>query len=227
MIHAAIRVFRKSHIDEDIFAVYSKLCDGISDIDAPWGLKNVPTKPLKDVPGWVVNGVSYRQGGAVKAFGISFFNRRRRPDSPDDSILIEFNAERKGLDLRFLFDDVIPMYIKAFDGFYASVEDVDAVVRRGEWLRSLSSEEHAAFRAKFNSYRNSISLIWQVNYWSREQCRNYFGLSPEDVVECLHGRVARADMLQDGAYIVYSYEPMQTSAVERITPELMPLLSGI
>ena len=53
--------------------------------------------------------------------------------------------------------------------------------------------------------------IWQVNYWAREQCINYFGLIPEQVVAAVKGQVARADVLEDGAYIVVSYDPMKLS----------------
>ncbi len=88
----------------------------------------------------------------------------------------------------------------------------------------MSPEAYEAFMASDRSPKNTCFNIWQVNYWASEQCNNYFGLAPEQVVNAVKGQVARADVLEGGAYIVVSYDPMSTDEVELITPKLMPLL---
>lgn len=137
---------------------------------------------------------------------------------------VAFNAARKGTDLRYVFDQVIPIYIRSFGAYFASVEDTDAVVRLEEKLWELSDEEHELLHNHYQSRRAECLHIWQVNYWAREQCSNYFGLTPEQIVVALSDHVARADVLEDGAYIVVSYDPMTSEEAEEITPTLMPLL---
>lgn len=229
MTYNLIRIVRKLDFDENILDVYASLCDGLADLEAPWGVKGVDVKLLKDEPDWPENGVSYRLRGDAKRLGIGFCNRRRSRDAGDlhyleDHIHVEFNAARREANLKYVFNEVIPVYIRAFDAFYASVEDLDVRVRDDEKFWSLSPQEREIFIASDRSRRNTCSYIWQVNFWAREQCSKYFGLSPEEVVERLSGHVARVDMLLDGAYFVVSYEPMSSEAMEKITPTLMPLL---
>lgn len=225
----AIKIIRDFDFDEDVQVVYANLCYGLRELDPPWGLKGVDIRPLKVRPDWYENGLTYRPKGDVKAIGIGFSNRNYRKDSEvvdrlEDSILIEFNASRKSIDLRYVVDQVMPTYIRAFDAYFASVLDVDVLVRQKERLWELPREEHNQILKQNKPRKKGLTNIWQVNYWASEQCNNYFGLTPEQVVNAVKGQVARADVLEDGAYIVVSYDPMSTDEVEQITPTLMPLL---
>lgn len=224
-----VRVVRAFDFGENVSELYLNLCCGLSELPPPWGLKNVDILPLKIRTDWHVNGVSYRLRGEARRLGIGFANRGHRWDTCihlrlEDYVIIEFNAARKGTNLKFLFDQTIPTYIRIFGAFYASVEDLDVLVREDEKLWQLSDEEHNLILSQKKSRREGCTYIWQVNYWAREQCNNYFGLTPEQVVNAVKGQVARADVLEGGAYIVVSYDPMSTDEVELITPKLMPLL---
>lgn len=230
MNYSAIRVLRKLSFDEDVKILYSNICTGLAELDPPWGLRGVDVLPLKGgKPSWPDYGITYRLRGNAKSLEMRIYGRNRKQDADDlkyinDQILVEFSATRKGQDLPYIFDQVIPLYVRIFGAFTATVEDVTVLGRYGEWFRSLSQEQAAAFQASDRSPRNTCLHIWQVNYWAREQCNNYFGLTPEQVVAALKDRVARADILEDGAYIVASYAPMSPDEVEALTPALMPLL---
>ncbi|HAF2412845.1 TPA: hypothetical protein G8N70_003183 [Salmonella enterica] len=225
----AIKIIRDFDFEEDVQVVYANLCYGLRELDPPWGLKGVDIRPLKVRPDWPDNGVTYRPKGGVKELGISFSNRNHRKDSDiverlEDYISVEFNTYRTSLDLRHVFNHVIPCYIRAFDAYFASLLDVDVLVRQKERLWELPREEHNQILKQNKPRKKGLTNIWQVNYWASEQCSNYFGLTPGQVVNAVRGQVARADVLEGGAYIVVSYDPMSTDEVELITPKLMPLL---
>ncbi|MFY2609278.1 hypothetical protein [Achromobacter ruhlandii] len=230
MSYNVIRVLRKMNFNEDVRALYSELCTRLAELYPPWGLRGVEVLPLKGgKPGWTGYGVNYRLRGEAKRLEIGLCNRNRDPNADDinyfqDRIFVEFNAARKGQNLHYIFDEVVPFYVRTFGAFAATVEDLDTLVRYGEALRSMSPEAYEAFMASDRSPKNTCFNIWQVNYWASEQCNNYFGLAPEQVVNAVKGQVARADVLEGGAYIVVSYDPMSTDEVELITPKLMPLL---
>lgn len=101
---------------------------------------------------------------------------------------------------------------------------MDMLAREDEEFWQLSDEERNHILSQVKPRREGCLRVWQVNYWAREQCSNYFGLTPEQVVNAVKDQVARADVLEGGAYIVVSYDPMSPEEVERITPTLMPLL---
>ncbi|WP_175142381.1 MULTISPECIES: hypothetical protein [Achromobacter] len=230
MSYNVIRVLRKMNFNEDVKVLYSGLCTALAELDQPWGLGGIDVLPLKGgKPGNTAYGVNYRLRGGAKRLEIGLCNRNRDPNADyiyylHDHLFVEFNAARKGQNLHYIFDEVVPFYVRTFGAFRVTVEDLDTLVRFGEALRSMSQEAYETFMASDRSPETTCSNIWQVNYWASEQCNNYFGLTPEQVVNAVKGQVARADVLEGGAYIVVSYDPMSTDEVELITPKLMPLL---
>lgn len=142
----------------------------------------------------------------------------------EDYMTVEFNSAKNEADLQYVFDQVIPLYIRSFGAFFAAVEDMDVLAEEEDEFWKSSDEERMQVRAQAGPRRQECLHIRQVNYWAGEQCNNYFGLTPEQVVGILSDHVARADVLEEGAYIVVSYDPLTSVQARAITPALMPLL---
>ena len=184
---------------------------------------------FEDRSDWPVNEVSYRLHEEVSRLEIGLLSRRYRRHSEvvsclEDYMTVEFNSAKNGADLKYVFDQVIPLYIRSFGAFFAAVEDMDVLAEEEDEFWKSSDEERMHARAQAGPRRQECLHIRQVNYWAREQCNNYFGLAPEQVVGILGDHVARADVLEEGAYIVVSYDPLTSEQAQAITPALMPLL---
>ncbi len=224
-----VRVCRVFDFDESPSEIYAKLCKSLSLLPAPWGLADVDVITFEDRSDWPVNEVSYRLHEEVSRLEIGLLSRRYLRHSEvapclEDYMTVEFNSAKNGADLKYVFDQVIPLYIRSFGAFFAAVEDMDVLAEEEDEFWKSSDEERMHARAQAGPRRQECLHIRQVNYWAREQCNNYFGLAPEQVVGILGDHVARADVLEEGAYIVVSYDPLTSEQAQAITPALMPLL---
>jgi hypothetical protein len=225
-------VYRKFAFHEDVQALCVYWCEVLRELGKPWGLKGVEEKPMSDPRMNPASGVGYRMGGPVKDFRVNFSNRNRTRDegdtaSIDDRMLVIFDARNRGSSLRYVFDEVIPVYLRSLNAYWLAVEDGDLLHRDAVAMRELPYHDRKKAHDKLNAasgLRGDLYRIHQVNYWAREQCDRYFGLTPQQVVEHLADHVARACVLHDGAYIICSYDPMDAEQVRQLSPLLLPLL---
>lgn len=69
---------------------------------------------------------------------------------------VEFNSAKNGADLKYVFDQVIPLYIRSFGAFFAAVEDMDVLAEEEDELWKSSDEERMQVRARSGPRRQEL-----------------------------------------------------------------------
>ncbi len=123
-----VRVCRVFDFDESPSEIYAKLCQSLSLLPAPWGLANVDVITFEDRPDWPIHELSYRLHGEVSRLEIGLLSRGYRRHSEvlpylEDYITVEFNSAKNEADLQYVFDQVIPLYIRSFGAFFAACSE--------------------------------------------------------------------------------------------------------
>lgn len=215
-----IRILSYSSPSLDVQDRYTHWHTVLQSLDAPWGMRGVDRKAAKvSLSGHL--GVTYKVNRGVKTLGVDFY--QGRPDM-DNGMGVTFNAGKFAERLEYIWDVVVPKYIEAMNPYKLSVEDVDFLVEKGALVREMPYEQRMAYRASIRSDREQLKGVWQVNYWADQQCWNYFGMSAEAIVSKLQGSVAKAMLMDGGAYIIYSYDVMSAAEVAAIEPAVRKIL---
>ncbi|WP_372372375.1 hypothetical protein ACCQ13_07760 [Xanthomonas sp. NCPPB 1638] len=215
-----IRILSCSSASTDIQSRYVRWHDVLQDLDVPWGMRGVDIKKVKPSPSGHI-GVTYRMNKGVKSFGVDFYQDRLDMDS---EMGVAFDAAKFNGSLDYVWDVVIPKYVEAMHPYKLTVEDSRLLTEQGALLREMPYAERMAYRNRIKSERDQLRNVWQVNYWAGQQCKNYFGISPEAVVSKLSGHVVKAILLGGGPYIIYSYDVMGPEDVAVIDPVIRKLL---
>ncbi|MEA9751063.1 hypothetical protein VDG03_08510 [Xanthomonas campestris pv. raphani] len=216
-----IRILSLGSVLADAQERYVRWFTVLQRLDIPWGMHGLERKLVKTSLSGNI-GVSYKRSKGVKTLGVDFY--QGRPDM-DDRMGVTFNADKFSESLNYVWDVVIPTYIDAMQPYKLSVEDVDLLVHKGSLVQEMTYEKRMAYRGAIKSDREQLRDIWQVNFWADQQCRNYFGVSAETVVSRLLGHVAKAALLDGGAYIIYSYDVLSPEEVAAIEPAIRKLLN--
>lgn len=216
-----IRILSYSPASVDVQSRYIRWYNVLHDLNVPWGMRGVDLKSVKTSPSGHI-GVTYRMNKGVISFGVDFYQDRPEMDS---EMGVAFDADKFNCDLNHVWDVVIPKYIEAMQPYKLTVEDSSLLVKQGALVREMPYAERMAYRTRIKSERDQLRNVWQVNYWAGEQCEKYFGISPEAVISKLSGHVAKAILLDGGAYVIFSYDVMSPEEVAAIEPAIRKLLS--
>lgn len=209
--------------------LYEAAYKQLSALARPWGLNGVPMVPMQEIRGRGGIGINYTKqsrASPVKAFWFAYMTRHRTclPDDRavhDDSLHIEFYPNKFDGDWTYLLDVVFPAYLAATRPYAArlvnqdiEVNDVFLIDERGD----------ASPNPAFIDQRLGVNRIWQANFWDRTLCQRAFGLTPEEIVTLLFGKVANCRIVDDGVLTIYSYEHMLAADIRRIDEVIKPLL---
>lgn len=191
----------------------------ISRLGFPWNL--VGSGPLPDIGSELIVSLSLDKvlGSGIKG-RITYVYRGLSciEDSAqyDDSIFIEFYGDKvSSSDLI----KILPVYIQAFDCYRATIHNWS--ITRSDWPKVVDACNGTG---KDVNGRDGVYRINAINYFDRELCHRAFGLSPEQIVKRLDGKVESVSLLNDGVFIIYCSRPMSREEHENINAEVRALL---
>ncbi len=209
--------------------LYEAAYKHLSELAQPWGLNGVPMVPMKEVRGYHSIGVNYTKqsrASPVKAFWFGYMTRHRTglPDereANDDRLHIEFYPDKFDGEWTYLLDVVFPAYVAATRPYAARLVNQDIEVNDVFLIDEVGD---GSPNPAFIDQRLGVNRIWQANFWDRTLCQRAFGLTPEQIVTRLSGKVASCRIVDDGVMTIYSYERMLAADIHRIDEVIKPLL---
>jgi hypothetical protein len=174
----------------------------------PWGLVRKPWPRAEEPGGEFISAVILR-----KCFGqpiqsrAHYQNRLALSDqgSSDDVLVFEFDP--KNVNYSELLDTVLPRQIQITGAYRAQLMPHEYLL-----------EEAAAMRPV--DQRRAVYNIAPANYFDPELSLRAFGLSPQQLVDRLKGKIAEGRILNDGAYIIATREIVDSALARQLAAEL-------
>ena len=223
-----ISVRHRFSFDTDAESLYRRAVAVLSRLDPPWGLKDMPIKPLPTMRANPGVGVGYTRElkAPIRVFWLGFKNRQLRAepdDSPwwDDTLMVDFSIDHPKVDYAHLVQQVIPVYVEAMDAYRVDLREENVASLD---LNALSRSPPPDLPVDVGNYRKYVNRIWAANYWDRQLCNRAFGLTPEHVAERLKDHVAESRILRNGVLVVYSAQRVPDDQLAGIHDKLAPLL---
>ena len=215
-----IELRHRAQPDEPFEEKHKKFIEEVSELDSPWNLEGL--EPLPDIGAELLVTVSLDKvfGKGVKGrLTYMYRNNDYLEDNAqyDDNLFIEFNAGKINL------EDVVkilPYYVSAFGCYRATVHNWS--ITRSDWPKVV---EGCNDTGKDVNGRDGVYRINAINYFDGDLCQSAFGLSPEDIVNRLNGKVELVSLLNDGVFLVYSSQILERSEHEKIDHEIKTLLN--
>ena len=109
----------------------------------------------------------------------------------------------------------LPKIISSFDAYFAELGDAEFV----------HIDFDAQRQAGFGDSRFGVYRIRPVSFFDKILCDRAFGMTPEEIVGRLEGKVEQATVLKNGVYIVANSEPMELDEADKLCRELKRLLA--
>jgi hypothetical protein len=198
--------------DEPVPAAHDRVMSELSTLPSPWGLVSKPWPKAKEPGGEFVEPVLLRGAfGKTIVLMATYCNRRVLKDegSADDVFAFDFNAKK--VDYPQLLDSALPRYIEITRAYRAQLMPYDYLLQEASNMRPIDQ-------------RFGVYGICPVNYFDSELSRRAFGLSPQQLLERLQGKVAHERMLGDGAYIIATREIVDAEQARQLDGQVKPLL---
>lgn len=189
--------------DETISERHGRFLDRIARLRSPWNLSGIGSLPA--IGAELLVGLSFDDlfGPGIKG-RLTYVYRSADylEDNAqyDDSLFIEFKAGDMELDE---IVEVFPVYVEAFDAYRATLHNWN--VTRSDWPDLVAACRKTG---KDLNGRDGVYRINTINYFDRELCSRAFGLTPEQLVARLEGKVQLVSMIHDGVFMVYDSSEM-------------------
>lgn len=191
----------------------------ISELDSPWNLKDL--EPIKSIGSELLVTLSLNNILGKKFKGrITYMYRNQNylEDNAqyDDNIFIEFNPGK--VDYNEMVKILIS-YVSAFECYRATIHNW--AITKSDWPQVT---EYCNTTGKDINGRDGVYRINAINYFDRELCMRAFGLSPEEIINKLNGKVENIFFLNDGVFLIYKSNPLNREGHERVDNTIRLLL---
>ena len=203
--------------DETIPERHGRFLDRIAWLGSPWNLSGIGSLPAIGAEFLVSLSFGDIFGSGIKG-RLTYVYRSADylEDNAqyDDSLFIEFKAGDMELDE---IVEVLPVFVEAFDAYRATLHN---------WNVTRSDDLVAACRktGKELNGRDGVYRINTINYFDRELCSRAFGLTPEQLVARLEGKVQLVSMIHDGVFMVYGSREMDARDFQGVDSYVRSLL---
>lgn len=210
--------------------LYDTAYEKLADLAAPWGLQGTSQVAMRRFNGEPAIGIKFGnldKSSPIKDMRLGYMNRSRTALPSDDSMYddtftVEFYPKKVKEDWKYLLETVFPDYVSATSPYSGKLYDggihVDDVVTINEETGDSSRN------ADYVDARHGVYRIWPANYWDRELCMRGFGLTPEEIVQRLSGKIASSRIFENGVLVICSYDRLLGADILALNDVVLPLL---
>lgn len=214
----------RPNLYDEIRVRHKRFLSNQSDLPEAWKIPDEGSTAPSDIAGELSSIVSLNGALGKGLKGEIVYQLRnesylRDEAQYDDSFAIEFNAKK--VNYSDLVLKIFPKFVTAFESYRATIYEKS--MARLDWANIVRESRNSG---RDVNGRDGVYRINAVNYFDRELCRRAFSLLPEQVVDCLKGKVESVSLLGDGVLLIYSSELMENRDLEKIDSELRSLLHG-
>ena len=201
--------------DQTIEEKHNAFLSRLEGLQSPWG--PIEAVPAPDCGTYTIAMINWtKMFGTKKGIGGHILYKFRSEFTDiafyDDKIMLSFNPAK--IDYRGLIDVAMPRYVAAFDGYYAEMTDQ-------EFLHMDKGKRQKGFDPRHHLHR-----LPPVSYMRRDFCARALGLTPEQVVGRLEGKIAVVREMLDGVVTVLTYDILPTEEMDRLCWEAKARLIG-
>lgn len=140
--------------------------------------------------------------------------------SCDDTLILRFVADE--YDFPLFVDEVFPELVKGFSCYRASlVTDTKIAI---EDYAELINDASKTDREK--DHRFVVSRFYPVDYFDELLCKRAFGLSAKALVKRLKPICERAELIDSGAFLIFTYEILTGDDLRSLDTKARSQLGG-
>jgi len=220
-MNVKFRIGHRPDSSENLQAFHEHLMSTFSRVSALWDARftNEVNLVLDGTDAAVDLTPALRDGlrGAVH-YGPRYIHHVEDKAMFDDTLILELDTAQ--VEYRSFVESVFPVLIKEMKAYRGI-----AVL-----YKDLERDDHNAIvdlcgrTGRDENGRDGFFRLSTVNYAERELCRRAFSLTPEEIVKRVWGKVELAQVLSDGALIIYTFDLLSRDQFLRVDPELREML---
>ena len=199
---------------EPIPARHDQIMSELAKLPSPWGLVSNPWPRAEEPGGEYIRAIVLKNSfGRSINFAATYRNRAALKDEAISDDVLDFEFNVKKVDYPQLLESALPRYIEITRAYRADIMPYEYRLQEAAQMRLIEQ-------------RRNVYNISPVNYFDSEISRRAFGLSPQQLLQRLEGKIAEGRMLGDGAYIVATREIVDADQARQIDAQLKPLIMG-
>lgn len=211
-------------LSDDIKERHKRFVDLQSEVGAPWGIPCDGSVTPLDMSGELSSIVDLDGVLGLGLKGDIIYQFRgeeylRDIAQYDDSLAIEFNPKK--IDYVNLVKNVFPILVKAFECYRATI--YEKKIARSDWREIVKLSRSTG---KDVNGRDGVYRVNAVNFYDNELCRRAFGLSPDQVIHRLRGKVEHVSLLLDGVLLIISSAILENDKLANIDSEVKTMLAN-
>lgn len=200
----SIRMYRKINKNESIEERHKKVMKGLSELEAPLGLKD---SKIPEIPDFGTELVCFYDAKNIKTKGVSIegvYRWRGLKYVIWDELRYEFKITYKLIDYKKIIYDDLPKVINVFDPYIADVfvsPSYSIAYKESYKSEILKLKEKGL---KIGELQDVLFILSPVMYFNEESYNKLIKVPKEELLEKLKGKAKGVMLLEKGIYLIFN-----------------------
>ena len=214
----SIRMYRRGYMNETVEERHKKIMKGLSNLEAPLGLKDTE---IPDVPDFGVNVSAFYRTKNIKTKGVSikgdYLWRSEFSEKHGwEELRYEFKSSYKLINYKKIIFEDLPKVIEIFDPYIADIyipyvgAHEEGTTPETQLYLYNQPTKNPDFNKLFeqgicpNKLGENLFTLLPVMYFSDLMCNEVIKLSRNEIIKRLTGKVVKIESLKNGVYIIFN-----------------------
>ena len=198
----SIRMYRKINKNESIEERHKKVMKGLSELEAPLGLKD---SEIPEIPDFGTELVCFYDAKNIKTKGVSIegvYRWRGLKYVTWDELLYEFKITYKLIDYKKIIYEDLPKVINIFDPYVADifVSSSYSIAYKESYKSEILKLEEKGLK----ELQDVLFTLSPVMYFNEESYNKLIKVPKEELLERLKGKAKVVMLLEKGIYIIFN-----------------------
>ena len=201
-----IHLYRKVDVNESMEERHEKVMEGLSELEAPLGLKD---SEIPEIPDFGTELVCFYDAKNIKTKGVSIegsydWRDKRMLSACGDELRYEFKITYKLIDYKKIIYDDLPKVINIFDPYIA---DVFVSPSYSIAYKEIYKSEILKLKEKglkIGELQDVLFTLSPVMYFNEESYNKLIKVPKEELLERLKGKAKGVMLLEKGIYIIFN-----------------------
>ena len=197
-----IRIYRKVDVNESMEERHEKVMKGLSELEAPLGLKD---SEIPEIPDFGTELVCFYDAKNIKTKGVSIegvYRWRGLKYVIWDELRYEFKITYKLIDYKKIIYDDLPKVINIFDPYIA---DVFVSPSYSIAYKEIYKSEILKLEEKgLKELQDVLFTLSPVMYFNEESYNKLIKVPKEELLEKLKGKAKGVMLLEKGIYLIFN-----------------------
>ena len=203
-VERSIRMYRKINKNESIKKRHEKVMKGLSELEAPLGLKD---SEIPEIPDFGTELVCFYDAKNIKTKGVSIegvYRWRGLKYVIWDELRYEFKITYKLIDYKKIIYEDLPKVINIFDPYVADifVSSSYSIAYKESYKSEILKLKEKGL--KIGKLKDILFILSPVMYFNEESYNKLIKVPKEELLERLKGKANEVQLLEKGIYIIFN-----------------------